>query len=150
MREPQKSRRSRFRFRLRSLLLLPALFAAGWWWVTWPERTIARLDALVAANDVTQADRLIEFEPDYRYPPEKVANGLRHGLGQPHTRPARRSPIDLLLGRQRFEIDKGGLAAFVNTGQKSEHMMIESITVERGRIKYKWGVSLAEFSKQGQ
>jgi hypothetical protein len=145
---PTNGRTSRLRFRLRTLLLLPLVFALGWWWVTWPQRTINRLDELVAAGDLDQAASLIVFEPDYRYPPDKVAQGLQHGRGQPHTAPANRNLIDLVLGRRRFEIDKKGVAVFVNTGEKSQHMMIESVTVERGRIKYEWGLSMIDFEQE--
>jgi len=145
---PTYVRTSRLRFRLRTLLLLPLVFAFGWWWMTWPQRTIDQLDALVAAGKLDQAANLIVFEPDYRYPPDKVAQALRHGRGQPHTAPANRNLIDLVLGRRRFEIDKKGVAAFVNTGEKSQHMMIESVTVERGRIKYRWGLSMNDFEQE--
>ena len=34
-------------FGLRTLLLLPLLFAIGWWWLTMPERTARRfIDAM--------------------------------------------------------------------------------------------------------
>jgi hypothetical protein len=42
------------------LLLLPVLFAAGWWWVTWPERTAKRFIELLAAGDVPRAQAMID------------------------------------------------------------------------------------------
>jgi hypothetical protein len=44
-----------FQYRVRTLLLLPALFAAGWWWVTWPERSARRFTERLAAGDVDGA-----------------------------------------------------------------------------------------------
>jgi hypothetical protein len=46
------------RFRLRSLLLLPVLFAAAWWWVTWPERTARRFVQRLS-NDPAAAHEMI-------------------------------------------------------------------------------------------
>ena len=49
-----KSRRF-LRFRLRTLLLLPLVFAAGWWWATWPERTARRFVELLNAGEIESA-----------------------------------------------------------------------------------------------
>jgi hypothetical protein len=140
------TRRRFLRFRLRTLLLLPLIFALAWWWVTWPKRTMARLDEFVAAGSLDEAAKMIEFEPDYRYPPEQVASQL----GQSGVKLARRSLIDFVFGRQRFEIYDKGVACWINTGKSFEHVMIDSVTVERGRVEYKWGLTMAEWIKQGK
>jgi hypothetical protein len=135
-----------FRFRLWALLLLPLLFALGWWWVTWPKRTLARFDALVAANKLGEAAALIQFEPNYRYPPNKVSEGL----GQPHVRRAKRGLADLIVGRQPFEIYDKGVAYWVDTDAGFQHIMLESVTIQYGQIKFKWGLTIAEWIKQGK
>ena len=135
-----------FRFRLRTLLMLPAVVAVGWFLWTWPERTIRKLESLVASGKLDEAAALVEFKPDYRYPPDKLAHQLR----QPQTQPATRSLLDLALGRQPFTIEKDGVACFVDTGAHFEHVMVKSVTIERGRIKYEWGQTLAELTHQGK
>jgi hypothetical protein len=140
------TRRHFLRYRLRTLLLLPLVFALGWWWVTWPQRTMGHLDALVAANRLDEAAALIEFEPKYRLAPHFVAQQL----GQPHIGPASRGFADLLLGRQRFEIYDKGVSCWVDTGNGFEHVMIESVTVERGRINIRWGPTMTEWIRLGK
>jgi hypothetical protein len=49
------------RFRLRTLLLLPVLFAAGWWWATWPERTARRFVELLTAGDIEAATAMSDL-----------------------------------------------------------------------------------------
>ena len=36
-------------------IVLSVLAAAGWWWVTWPERTATELRAAVEANESRRA-----------------------------------------------------------------------------------------------
>ena len=100
MNQPPTTKRRFVRYRLRTLLLLPVLFAAGWWWVTWPERTARRFVGLVAAGDVDGARAMFdEQEPSdgfwllvksgLRFGPAEVAAG---GWG------------DYAAGRRRFTI----------------------------------------------
>ena len=42
--------------------VLAVLAAAGWWWVTWPERTAREFVELFAANRVDDRDRLLSAE----------------------------------------------------------------------------------------
>jgi hypothetical protein len=49
------------RFRLRTLLLLPPLFAVAWWWVTWPERTVRRFVELLNSGNVEAARAMTDF-----------------------------------------------------------------------------------------
>jgi hypothetical protein len=45
----------------------------------------------------------------------------------------------LLLARQRFKLDDGGVVCWVQVGSEHEHRCCKSLTVERGAIKYEWG-----------
>jgi hypothetical protein len=54
-----KQPRLRFRFRLRTLLLLPVLVAAGWWWAEWPERTARSFAAAAIYRDAIAARNLM-------------------------------------------------------------------------------------------
>jgi hypothetical protein len=47
------------RFRLRTLFLLPVLFAIAWWWLTWPDRT-ARQFVRLLSEDVEAAKAMID------------------------------------------------------------------------------------------
>jgi hypothetical protein len=59
-----KPRRRFLRFRLRTLLLLPLVFAAAWWWVTWPERTARRFVELLATGDIDSAKAMTDFSEE--------------------------------------------------------------------------------------
>jgi len=131
------------KFRLRSALLLVACVAvalAVWRWIAWPDRTVRELDRLIAQGRTSAAEALIVFEPNYRYPAEKVARQLK----QDHTPPLRRSWSDLLYARQVFR-PQGDVACWVQMGAKFDHVLLESVTVERGVIRYQWGRSLDEW-----
>lgn len=53
------------RYRLRTLLLLPVLFGAGWFWITWPDRTLDRLLIALDNGDMETAKLMID-STDYR------------------------------------------------------------------------------------
>jgi hypothetical protein len=55
-----QTRRRFLRFRLRTLLLLPVVFAIGWWWVMWPERTARRFVAHLNVGEVEAAKAMCE------------------------------------------------------------------------------------------
>jgi hypothetical protein len=131
----------RFRFRLRTLLLVPVVFAVAWWWITWPNRTLRDFNHLVASGQLDAAGRLVVFDPDYRLTPEQVAHQLR---GQPHTNYATRTLSDVIFARLRYKLAAGGVVCWVQNGSKFEHRYCDSVTVERGAIKYKWGLELRE------
>jgi hypothetical protein len=40
-----------------SLSVVAALSAAGWWWVTWPERTARQFVELMSQSKIDQNDR---------------------------------------------------------------------------------------------
>ena len=136
------------KFRLRTLLLLVgcvALLLAAWRWVTWPERTLRELDTLIAMGNIEAAESRIVFEPNYRMSAESVA----HQLHQSHTRPVKRGWRDLISARQIYRPLDDGVACWVQIGSDFDHVMLESVTVERGTIRYKWGCSLAEWTARG-
>jgi hypothetical protein len=79
MNEPATKRRF-FRFRLRTLLLLPILVAAGWWWWTWPERTARRFVERLNAGDIEDAKAAFG-------PPQRVVGGFITKLIRPEASP---------------------------------------------------------------
>jgi hypothetical protein len=58
--ESLQLRRRFFRFRLRTLLMLPILFAAVWWWLSWPEPSADKFVNLLSAGDVEAARSTID------------------------------------------------------------------------------------------
>ena len=58
--DSREPKRRLFRFRLRTLLALPIVFAAMWWWVTWPERSANKFVGLLAAGDIEAARAMID------------------------------------------------------------------------------------------
>src|SRR5262245_37254839 len=48
------------------------LAAAGWWWVTWPERTAREFVDLVASGDIDAANSMRRQDPDRRRLPVKL------------------------------------------------------------------------------
>jgi hypothetical protein len=95
------------RFRLRTLLLLPAVFAAIWWWVTWPERTARRFVSLLAAGDFEAAQAMFEstqpFE-EFFWPGVSKANAF------PLLTFRGSRWVDLATGRREFNINPSLLA----------------------------------------
>jgi len=91
-----------FRFRLRSLLVLPVLFAAGWWWVTWPERTAKRFVELLAIGDVPRAQAMIDGpQPSAGF--WKIVESREFAFEAPSFQAATRG--DYLSARRVFRFD---------------------------------------------
>ncbi|MCA9146629.1 MAG: hypothetical protein KDB05_27815 [Planctomycetales bacterium] len=137
-------KRIRIQFGLRTLLLsvtLVALLLFAWRWFTWPERTLRELDAQVQNN--TETIR-IRFIPDYRMSAEAVS----HQLKQYHTTPKPRSVPDIFAGRQIYQPANDQVLCWVQIGSDHEHVLLESITIERGTITYRWGQRYAEWLRQ--
>jgi hypothetical protein len=86
-----------FRYRLRSLLLLPALFALGWWWVTWPERTARRFVAALAARDVETAQAMFSG-------PQSLALLLRNSM-PPRAASRPQSWREIALAQREFDVE---------------------------------------------
>ncbi len=136
------------RFKLRTLLLIilvAALALEAWLWISWPTRTLSRLDELLKEGRTDAAQALIVFEPDYRLSPEDVAHILR----QSHTPPVTRSLSDIFMARRTYKPLSDGVAAWVQTGTGFDHMMIDSVTIERGTIRWQWGCTLKEWNAKG-
>jgi hypothetical protein len=139
-------RRRWFRFSLRVLLLLPVAFAAMWWWVTWPGRTLQEFRRLVAEGRTDDAESMVVFDPDYRMSGEEVAHQLN---SQPHTQLTHRNWLDVLVARHRFQHNVT-LICWVDKGSFWDYQVCESISVERGKIKYKWGCTMYEHHAKEQ
>jgi hypothetical protein len=66
----ETTRKRRWQFGLRSLLLLPAIFAVGWWLATWPDRTMSEFTRLLNEGRFEEAAELVDeglgnsVEPD--------------------------------------------------------------------------------------
>jgi hypothetical protein len=107
-------RRRFLRFRLRTLLLLPLLFALGWWWVTWPEWTarafseaVVKRDQLAAkqhmASGHTNAHALSWlFKNTIEGPPHSGVSLVEFVGVEVEYSP--RTPVDYLLARQPFKL----------------------------------------------
>jgi hypothetical protein len=53
------------------------------------------------------------------------------------------------MGRRRYLPVKGGVACWVQTSSGFDHVMIESVTIERGTIHWRWGCTMKEWFAQG-
>ena len=51
-----KPNRSWFQFSVRTLFSLPIVFAAAWWWITWPSRTAHDFAQLALSGRLEQVD----------------------------------------------------------------------------------------------
>src|SRR5262245_5312989 len=100
----------RCRFRLRTLLLLPVLFAAGWWWITWPARTADRFVTFLMVRDLDSARAMIDGEqPTNAVTPfQKSARPI---ILPPQLLPGTWS--EFLSGSRRFNLVWGGSREFV-------------------------------------
>ena len=100
---------------LTTSVLVP-LAAAGWWWVTWPERT--------AREYIELLERPGESERIW------FGSGREHTLlidrrvGAPEWDPQRRTLKDVLLGRQLFAGVKCDLVLKVERGMVTENSVI--------------------------
>jgi hypothetical protein len=104
------------RFRLRTLLALPIVFAAVWWWVTWPERSAHRFVDLLAAGDVKAARAMIDGDqPTAAF--WKIVSSGRFAFARLKYQPA--SWSECLRGERTFDFEwefdsrDGGLGPFV-------------------------------------
>ncbi len=110
------SRRRWFRFRLRSLLALPLVFALSWCWVTWPERTVRRYCELLAAKSFDGARSMSDLRKSSSTM-EKICGLKGFTMGKPLlVSPTWRA---WLLGERQFVIPwnsptaRGDLRGFV-------------------------------------
>lgn len=122
------SKRRRYQFSLRTLLSLPLLFAvgwlifsAGWWWVTWPERTAVKYREVLLHGTADEANAFfspstVPVSMEMSFDEESFQDAVRE-----HFWPGRRSMRDFFLARQYFEVP----------GLFSEH---KGFVVERGKV----------------
>lgn len=111
----------RLRFRLRTLLLLPLVFAIGWYWTIWPERTMdAFVDSMLQGRFTVAGTMVdcIDCSIDLDWPANK-GNPLPDNTQHPVFRlpmlargvyACRREIMDVLRGRGIYSIPKFGRA----------------------------------------
>ena len=84
------------------------LAAAGWWWVTWPERTAREFVELMAAQKWEESRRLQAPNSRDRLWPEIISpEYVVPGWNQNGLQPKPRSLIDVLSARQDFDMLNG-------------------------------------------
>ena len=116
--------------------VLAVLAAAGWWWVTWPERTACRFLDCLAARNFDEADEMMipvprESATVYR-PPSEL--GQREGprlewrfeWHRPSLRTKARTWSDVFAAR----------GSFVFPAVPAEARNEARLEVERGRVKF--------------
>jgi hypothetical protein len=92
---------------------LALLTFAGWWWVTWPERTARHFVALLGAGRIGEARALTRGADDPRLAVEVFALGINpkchpKSWAQSKLRCAKkRSCLDLLRSRATFKFQEG-------------------------------------------
>ena len=131
---------ARWQFSLRTMLVavtLAAILLLGWRWYTWPSRTIRELDHQVK-NGLNEFD--IKFVPDYRMPIKDIA----HQLKQYHTVAQPRTMSDIIAAR-RIYLPDGIVICWVEIDSNFNHVLLESITIERGKITYQWGQTFWDY-----
>jgi hypothetical protein len=96
--------------------VLIILATAGWWWVTWPERTARELLDSLATGRLEAAKQMISQDPNdpFEWPPPDYS---WVDWGQAKLEPQSRTLGDLVGGRQRIGLRIGYW-----------------VTVERGRV----------------
>ena len=89
--------------------VLSVLAAAGWWWVTWPERTAQEFFALYREGEFGQARQMLaQPDPDVFRVDELVYNeGKRAYWRDLHIKGMRRTWLDRVVARQTFFFFKG-------------------------------------------
>jgi hypothetical protein len=137
MNDSSITRRRGFRFRLRTLLLLPAVFAVGWWWLTWPERTAKRFVELLDDGNVPAARAIVDGPPmsDGFW---KIARSKRFNFASPTFQSA--SWSEFLTGQRTFNFEwqsksaDGDLGPFL--AQRNRIMLSPSSNSTRYFVTY--------------
>jgi hypothetical protein len=115
MSEATKKRRF-VRYSLRTLLVLPMLFAAAWWWLTWPERTAQRFVRLLN-DDPNAAKAMVDGRPKPSLGFWKIATSPQCSFVLPTITSA--SWADCVAARRPFEVgwqiqdSEGDLGPFI-------------------------------------
>jgi hypothetical protein len=130
------------RFRLRTLFIACFLAAIGLWayrWIQWPARTLQTFNALMEQKRYEDAAARLEYEHGYLVSPDDVIHRVHvaQEVCNQYCTAQRRSLSDILYGRQVYKV-VGDTACWVDTGSVQAHFLIESMTLERGKIRYRW------------
>lgn len=135
------SKMKRFRFRLRTLFVVWLMVALGistYRWVQWPARTIQELNDLIEREQYEEAAGRLEYDDDFLVSPGDLVHRVHVARAVvANCQPQRRSLADLIYGRQTYK-PVGNQACFVEIGELQAHWLIESMILERGKIRYKW------------
>jgi hypothetical protein len=134
--------RNWMRFRLRTLFIACLLAAIGLWayrWTCWPARTLEAFNTLVAQKRYEDAAARLEYEHGYLVSPDDVIHRVHvaQSVCSQYCRPQPRSLTDVIYGRQIYKV-VGDTACWVDTGKVKAHFLIESMTLERGTIRFQW------------
>lgn len=128
-------------FRLRTLFLVCFLTAVGVWlfqWTRWPARTLQEFNDLVQQERYEEAAARLEYENDFLVSPDDLVHRVivaRNVCSD--GKPEWRSLADFIYGRQTYRV-VGNQACFVDVGKFRAHWLIESMTLERGKIRFNW------------
>ena len=98
---------------------VPPLAVAGWWWVTWPERTARTLIDHIAADRIDETIAMIGGLSFPRFP----------DCDWSKVHAAARGPIDLALGQETFELS----GAVEHPGNRKTVLDVQFV-VKRGAI----------------
>jgi hypothetical protein len=109
--------------------LIMATVVPAYWWLSWPGKTMAELVSLVEQGRMEEANGLLVFDPDWTI----AADSLNHMLRQSYISRPERTFQDVLLGRKRY-LPIEDVAVWAATDEGRRHVLLESVTVERGRI----------------
>jgi hypothetical protein len=93
--------------------VLSVLATAGWWWVTWPERTAREFMRKLSEQNISEGDELSWLSIQQRAEPRKrLDTPLEETLELPP-----RPLGDVLRGRQPFELRCVGFKFVVQRGK---------------------------------
>ena len=89
--------------------VLAVLAAAGWWWVTWPERTAREFVELMASDKLPEAREMITLSADARsrLKGEGWAFATVPPKGWAEVKPQARSAAEILLATGKYRITRG-------------------------------------------
>ena len=113
--------------------VLAVLAAAGWWWVTWPERTARDLVELMGQARYEAASRMIKVNPEHPMPFLRGHPDLQQAWNQANLSMDSSSWLDLVSGRRRFRIPRDG-PLIVLERNTTRVEILQSFTVERGKV----------------
>lgn len=131
-----RERRRPLRFRLRTLLLLPLLVGAAWWWVSWPERTAKRFVQLLNDGDLEAAKAMIISQREGLDGPDSGEASSFDIFGAANeddttfegSELRARTLGDVLYGQGSFAISKAN-------SMDNQHLHFGGYRIERGRIR---------------